>query len=198
MECSMNARLLFIGTWNFADDNGNLDRSTKQIKAQIFPADDINCEPLIQELLAHGRLIEYSVSGKKYLHIHNFSKHQVINRPSKPHCPTYEPSVSTPGVIRDDSALKGREGKGREYTSFDVFWSSYPKKVAKQDALKAFLKLKLQNGDFDKALSSLEAAKKSDQWRRDGGKFIPHAATWLNGRRFEDEVTQPVKEAFHL
>ena len=114
MECSLNARLLFIGTWNFADDNGNLDRSAKQIKARIFPADPIDCEPLIQELLAHGRLIEYSVSGQKYLHIHKFSEHQVINRPSKPHCPIYEPSLSTPGVIREDSGLKGREGKGKE------------------------------------------------------------------------------------
>lgn len=114
MECSLNARLLFIGTWNFADDNGNLDRSAKQIKARIFPGDNIDCEPLIQELLQHGRLIEYSVNGSKYLHIHKFKEHQVINRPSKPHCPIYEPSLNTPGVIREDSGLKGREGKGEE------------------------------------------------------------------------------------
>lgn len=114
MECSLNARLLFIGTWNFADDNGNLDRSAKQIKARIFPGDSIDCEPLIQELIAHGRLIEYSVNGKNYLHIHKFNEHQVINRPGKPHCPLYEPSLNTPGMIRDGSGLKGREGKGEE------------------------------------------------------------------------------------
>jgi len=94
-ECSVSARLLFIATWNFADDEGNLPRSSKQIKAQAFPYDSIDCEPLIIEMIAHGLLIEYSVSDKMYLHIKNFKKHQLINRPSKPHCPLYEDSLRT-------------------------------------------------------------------------------------------------------
>lgn len=101
----MSARLLFIGTWNFADDYGNLDRSAKQIKARVFPIDNIDCEPLLQELIAQGLLIEYSVSAQKYLHIKGFTKHQVINRPSAPQCPLYEDSRST------HSGRKGKEGK---------------------------------------------------------------------------------------
>jgi len=112
IECSLNARLLFIGTWNFADDFGNLDRSAKQAKARIFPADTVDCEPMIQELITHGLLIEYSVNDKKYLHIRGFRKHQVINRPGKPQCPIYEDSLSTHGGLPDHSLLKGREGKG--------------------------------------------------------------------------------------
>lgn len=111
-ECSLTARLLFIGTWNFADDNGNLDRSSKQIKARIFPIDNIDCEPLIQELIAQGLLIEYSINDKKYLHIQGFAKHQVINRPSKPSCPEYKYSLNTQGVLNTEG--KGREGKGEE------------------------------------------------------------------------------------
>jgi hypothetical protein len=116
MECSVSTRLLFIGTWNFADDNGNLDRSAKQIKARVFPADAIDCEPLIQQLMTHGLLIEYAVNGKKYLHIQNFTKHQVINRPSSPHCPLHYDSLNTHGVLHDDSLRegKGREGNGKE------------------------------------------------------------------------------------
>lgn len=113
----MSARLLFIGTWNFADDSGNLDRSAKQIKARVFPIDKVNCEPLIQELLAVGLLIEYSVSDKKYLHIQKFHKHQVINRPSKPTCPAFEEALITHGTLSEDSALKGREGKGSKDTA---------------------------------------------------------------------------------
>lgn len=108
----MSARLLFIGTWNFADDAGNLDRSAKQIKARVFPIDNVDCEKLINELLAVGLLIEYSVSDKKYLHIQNFHKHQVINRPSKPTCPPFDDSVTTPAPLRESSRRKGREGKG--------------------------------------------------------------------------------------
>lgn len=94
-ECSVSARLLFIATWNFSDDEGNLIRSAKQLKAQAFPYDNINCEPLILELIKHGLLNEYSVSDKKYLNVANFKKHQKINRPSKPQCPLYEHSLST-------------------------------------------------------------------------------------------------------
>lgn len=80
--------------------------------------------------------------------------------------------------------------------TFLQFWTAYPRKEAKAKALEAFKKIVFINGDFEKLLAALEAAKGSDQWRRDAGKFIPHAATWLNGRRFEDEVTQPVKAAW--
>jgi hypothetical protein len=113
-ECSVSARLLFIGMWNFADDAGNLDRSHKQIKARVFPVDAIKCEPLIQELLTHGLLIEYSVSGQKYLHIPGFAKHQLINRPSKPVVPGYEESLRTHVILSEPSlnTHDGLEGKG--------------------------------------------------------------------------------------
>ena len=38
-------------------------------------------------------------------------------------------------------------------------------------------------------MSAIEAQKKSPQWTKDGGQFIPHPATWLNGKRWEDQVT---------
>ena len=116
IECSVNARLMFIGTWNFADDEGNLDRSAKQIKARIFPADQIDCEPLIQELITHGLIIEYSVNGKKYLHILGFKTHQLINRPGKAQCPIYDESLNVQGVITEPSQPegKGMEGKGKD------------------------------------------------------------------------------------
>ena len=111
-ECSLAARLFFIGTWNFADDNGNLPRSAKKLKMQIFPAETFDCEALISELMTHGVLREYSVSGIKYLHIKGFSTHQVINRRTKTGLPKpdfIDDSVSHHGVLTD-----GREGKGRE------------------------------------------------------------------------------------
>lgn len=82
VECSIPARLLFIGLFNFANDMGCMERSPKRIKMQIFPADVIDCEPLLVELITHGLLTEYSVNGSNYLQIKGFSKHQKINRPS--------------------------------------------------------------------------------------------------------------------
>lgn len=114
-ECSLSARLLFIGSFNFADDNGNLEASAKQLKMKVFPADSIDCTPLLNELIDHGLLIEYSVNGVKYLNIKGFKKHQVINRPSKSNIPDInlnDNSMSTHGALID-----GREGKGMEGNS---------------------------------------------------------------------------------
>lgn len=87
VECSIPARLLFVGLFNFADDKGCLERSPKRIKMQVFPADTIDCEPLIMELITHGLLTEYSVNGSHYLQIPGFLKHQKINRPSNSNIP---------------------------------------------------------------------------------------------------------------
>lgn len=69
---------------------------------------------------------------------------------------------------------------------FEAFWSEYPRKVGKVAAQKAWSK----NGraELPVLLKALEAQKCSEQWRKDGGKFIPHPATWLNGHRWEDET----------
>ena len=110
-ECSISARLLFIGTWNFADDNGNLDRSAKQIKARVFPLEQLDCEPLLQELIAQGLLIEYSYEERLYLHIQGFNKHQLINRPSKPTCPLFDGSLRTHGVLTTEGRKEGKVRK---------------------------------------------------------------------------------------
>lgn len=115
VELSMEARLFFIGSWNFSDDNGNLQRSARKLKMQIFPADAIDCEPLIQSLITHGMLIEYTVNGETFLHIKGFKSHQVINRPSKTGLPEPD-SVSLQLPLTESSLTegKGREGKGKE------------------------------------------------------------------------------------
>ena len=115
-ECSSNARLLFIGSWNFADDHGNLPRNPKQLKAQIFPYDSLDCEPLVQELLRHSLLQEYEVNGVNYLNIKNFLKHQKIDKPGKctiPECKFDEHSPNDSRTFAPEG--KGREGNGREW-----------------------------------------------------------------------------------
>lgn len=115
-ECSLSARLLFIGMWNFADDRGNIERSAKQMKMKIFPADTVDVESLLLELMHNNLIIEYEFDGKKYLHIRTFADHQVINRPSKTGLPEYDESLRTHATLTDDSLTegKGKEGKGKE------------------------------------------------------------------------------------
>lgn len=103
VEVGFEARLFFVGMLNFADDAGNLQRSAKKLKMQIFPADTIDCEPLIQSLIDIGLVIEYSVNGDKFLHIKGFCKHQKINRPSASNIPLRSDSVNDTPEIKVDS-----------------------------------------------------------------------------------------------
>jgi hypothetical protein len=67
---------------------------------------------------------------------------------------------------------------------FAEFWAAYPRKVGKGGAEKLWGRLK---PDLPTVLKAIERARATEQWQRDGGQFIPHPATWLNQRRWEDE-----------
>lgn len=70
---------------------------------------------------------------------------------------------------------------------FSEFWSSYPKKVGKQHALKAWSKIRPTAELHEKIMQAVEAQKRSEQWRRDNGRYIPNPATWLNGGYWDNE-----------
>lgn len=76
---------------------------------------------------------------------------------------------------------------------FDQFWQAYPKRVAKKPARRAWDKLHVDNDLLAKILAALAWQKRTDDWQRDGGRYIPNPATWLNGGRWEDEHN-PVPE----
>lgn len=73
---------------------------------------------------------------------------------------------------------------------FNQFWTAYPKHIAKQSAVKAFEKLKPDEKLLEAMLKAIARQKESKQWEKDGGVFIPYPATWLNQRRWEDELPQ--------
>lgn len=78
--------------------------------------------------------------------------------------------------------------KGTLSADFEVFWAAYPRKVGKQAALKAYER----NVDVpvETLLTVIGREKRTEQWKRDGGQFIPHPATWLNQHRWLDEPTE--------
>lgn len=68
---------------------------------------------------------------------------------------------------------------------FTLFYTAYPRKQGKQAALKAWLKSGITYAEIK---DRLEAFKASEDWRKDDGKYIPMPATWINGKRWEDEL----------
>lgn len=64
-------------------------------------------------------------------------------------------------------------------SDFEIFFSHYPVGIAKDAALDAWRKLP-QDTSFLDILDSLDAWKKSSQWKDQGGRYIPRAAKWLS------------------
>lgn len=109
VEVSAFARLLFIGLWNFADDEGRMQCSQKKIKMQIFPADSPDLPRLLAELSGQKMITLYVIDNVDYLQINNFSKHQKVDKryPSKI-CPPPESPRIPP------QEWNGMEGNGME------------------------------------------------------------------------------------
>jgi hypothetical protein len=79
-----------------------------------------------------------------------------------------------------------RKFKPKPITSFDIFWTNYPRKESRKKAAQSWQTLKLDARDLIKILTWLEFAVQSDQWKG-RGRFIPMAATFLNQERWLSE-----------
>lgn len=93
----------------------------------------------------------------------------------------------------------GRIGKTKPVklptASFDGFWSAYPRKLNKPGALKSW---HAQAGDKIANVILADVQRRLADWAKDGGAYIPHPTTYLNQRRWEEQVTlaQPTTGAF--
>lgn len=82
-ECSANARLLFIGLWNFCDDGGRHPDSAMRLKMEVFPADAISAddiEVMLGQLIEAELLERYAAQGKDWLQVTGWH-HQRIDKP---------------------------------------------------------------------------------------------------------------------
>lgn len=74
---------------------------------------------------------------------------------------------------------------------FLAFWSAYPKKVGKGQAYAAWRKIRprVSKVTADMITASVQSHIDSQQWKNENGKYIPNPATYLNQRRWEDELS---------
>lgn len=100
-------------------------------------------------------------------------------------------------ISRSKSLAQRTERSVDSPAGFERFWSAYPRHVGKRAAAKAFAKLRPDEELLGVMLVALARQRQSDQWQRDGGQFIPHAATWINGRRWEDEAELARRDGAH-
>lgn len=121
-------------------------------------------------------------------------KHEEVVGPETSRIQEVPRSPKSPERIQAGSLQKETANKGKKLAAaaidpaFARFWQAYPRRVGKQDALAAWLKLAPDEPLVEKILGAVELHKAQTDWLRDGGQYIPYPASWLNGKRWDDEI----------
>ena len=162
------------------DDGDDGCFASNQYLAQFCQCSVTKVSTCISKLIELGYLETTSFDGRKRVLKSCLSK---FERQDSKNCkPAFQ---KMKGSIDSNIANNITENN---YCSFDEFWKLYPKKVGKAQAEKAWKKLKVDEALFDTMKKAIECQKRSKQWM--DKQYIPYPSTWLNGRRWEDELEE--------
>ena len=101
----------------------------------------------------------------------------------------YQPFSSSDSEGQIEEKIEEIEENGEEIEEMFVdFWQAYPKKKAKADAHARWMKMKPSRALLQIMLTAIEEQKKSPEWTKNDGQYIPYPATWLHRGQWEDEV----------
>lgn len=180
-----------------SDDYGRQAGDAFTVKHAVFPTSprtEVEFDETLDVLHEAGLVVRYEVGGRQVLQIVEFEKGQPnLHKRTGSQFP--EPSGYFPEFPSElkrtepNSTQQNRTAHGAE--AFEAFWSAYPKKKSKADAEKAWRKLAPSPELCQRIHASIAAQLGSEDWRKDAGKYIPYPASWLNGRRWEDEAPAP-------
>ena len=210
LEMPTSSRELYFQLGMYADDDGFI--SPRKIMRMVNATDD-DLKVLIGKRFVLP--FETGVVVIKHWMVNNLvrkdwyqetryteQKERLFLKPNKAY--TLDPDQGEPLAaptrqhLVNGSATEVRLGKVRlgkvtdtdEYSDeFIAFWSSYPKKTGKGDAWRSWNKIAPSQSLAEKITASVaDHVARDDQWKRERGRFIPNPATFLNQRRWEDEI----------
>lgn len=196
-------RLSLIAADLFADD---LEQDPRETFARVSRG--------LARLSEGGRITRYTVENVDYLCVSNWQEHQRIDKPGKERYPlptrddaliresVARPSRDSSDTLAPGEGEKGRREKGEDNScssdadapservridqDFDDWYSRYPRKVGKGQAAKAYRAARKKT-DHTTLVERL--VKHLPAWEKEDTRYIPYPATWLNGERWEDEVS---------
>ena len=94
--------------------------------------------------------------------------------------------VSESTVVLHDN--KHRTTKEHCASLFAIFWDNYPRKTNKKLAQSAFKSAVKNEDTLNAIITNIQDRIEGGDWELTNKGFIPHPSTYLNGRRWEDEV----------
>lgn len=210
---SFQAEVLFTRIIMKADDYGRYPAKSRLVRSACMPLKDGVRDADITRWLAEcekaGLIAVYEVGQKSFLEIRNFgqrmraaqSKYPAPDMADAVKCPSDAGHLRTndrtcPPDSESDADTESEtntpqvpKGTGIYSPRFEQFWKEYPKRVGKGAAWKSWQRMS-PVPPFESILSAIQKHRTSDQWKKDGGQFIPHPATWINQRRWEDDMLQ--------
>lgn len=217
VDCSLIARLMFIGIWNFCDDHGVHPASVKRLKMEVFPSDsiaDAELQAMIDELVAAGLLYAYQVDGKAYWQVTGWAAHQKIDKPTYRHpLPAQvkvanstiprrvvaEQSSSTRRIVDEQSAStrrrNGKESKGSKTMSgtpdaiaiLDYLNERTGSRFKPLDANVSLIEARLRDSSIDECRAVIDA--KVTAWLHDDKmREYLRPATLFNATKFANYV----------
>lgn len=117
------------------------------------------------------------------------TEHNLGSAKASPRSPdSLIPDSLIPDSLQTPCAPSVRDEGPSSDELFAKFYKLYPNKKGKANAVKAWKKLKLTDDLINQIFDGLARYCVSADWLKDGGQFVPHPASWLNGKRWEDEV----------
>ena len=189
---SKNAtRLVLLALADRADDGGKCYPGIKDLKLRTGLSKSAVWDATT-EAVNIGELSVEKYKGPHHTHLYTV---HIPNRSESEPFTLQTVTVRNPDINRSESEPKpsvtqknpqsSSTTKSVMHDGFNLFWSAYPRKVGKAAAQKAWRNAKPRH--LKDIFDALKVQKTSQQWQ--DPQFIPHPAKWLNGRRWEDEVT---------
>lgn len=206
-------RFAYIMLWCHCDREGRFTWEPRRLKAEILPYDDVDFSRVLDALVTRGFIVKYASGGREFGWCPGLERHQIFNNRESPSilpevpediknqyldaCITRGPRVvdaTATRARRNGTERNGLEGNGTTpptpsgvVSGFEQFWQSYPRKKSKGQAERAFRALRPGEELLAKMLAAIDQQRRSRDWNRDGGQYVPYPASWINAKAWEDE-----------
>lgn len=184
-----------------SDDFGRQSGDAFTVKLVVFPSSprkEAEFEAAIKALAAAGLVEWYEAGCAQVIQIVDFEPHQPgLHKRTESKFPGNSGKFPEVPSEENRTEQKGTEQKRTAPTAlrerFERFWEAYPKKVGKDAAWIEFQKRNPGDDLIDEMIAVVHGQRASEQWRKDGGQYIPHPRTWLHQGRWQDEVKPAAK-----
>lgn len=179
--------------WTWASTKDEIDAVNFILKKFFFLENGVFVQKRVQEELKNYKVVS-EINTRIAIERETKRKEKSTKRePSVHEAPRSDheaPPNHKPLTINHKPLTNKEEPSG-----FALFWNPYKKKVGRPAALRAF-KAQHINGELPLILADIERRNNSEAWQKNNGQFIPNPATYLNQRRWEDQVDDQTSNMF--